>query len=149
MHRRPGQDVGARGQVDGKTTLARGFRSRGADLPRSDEAAGKSPRRVVSLTLNPRQVNPEVNQLYWKGGLTAIKTAKPVRRGIQYFEQAIQKDPGYAPAYAGMALAYASLASVYAPPRGDAEAKGAILRAGVGRYASRRAYRARERSSVL
>jgi TolB-like protein/Flp pilus assembly protein TadD len=108
-------------QVDGEKQLWLGSFDRDVrDLPAvEDEAARKiAEASHVSLILNPRQVNPEVNQLYWKGEFNRNQDGEePVRRGIQYFEQAIQKDPGYAPAYAGMAIAYASLASVYAPPR--------------------------------
>src|SRR5712691_4330702 len=96
-------------QVDGEKQLWLGSFDRDVrDLPAvEDEAARKiAEASHVSLILNPRQVNPEVNQLYWKGEFNRNQDGEePVRRGIQYFEQAIQKDPGYSPAYAGMALA--------------------------------------------
>ena len=36
-------------------------------------------------------------------------TEEGIRQGIEYFEQAIARDPGYALAYAGLAHAYAEL----------------------------------------
>jgi serine/threonine-protein kinase len=51
--------------------------------------------------------NPEAYQLYLKGLFQWNKrTAESLRASVDYFNQAIEKDPGYAQAYAGMALAY-------------------------------------------
>jgi len=51
--------------------------------------------------------NTEAYQLYLKGRYYWNKrTATDVRKSIDYFEQAIDKDPGYALAYAGLAKAY-------------------------------------------
>ena len=67
---------------------------------------------------NRRRVDPEVFQLYLKGRYFSNQLdEEPIRKGIEYFEQAIAKDSSYAPAYAGEAFAYANLASVFAPPR--------------------------------
>jgi TolB-like protein/Tfp pilus assembly protein PilF len=81
----------------------------------------------VQITLTPqeqvllgkqRRVEPEVFQLYLKGRYFYNQAAEePIRKGIEYFEQAIAKDASYAPAYAGEAFAYASLASIFAPPK--------------------------------
>jgi TolB-like protein/Tfp pilus assembly protein PilF len=70
------------------------------------------------LTLKVRPINPQAYELYLKGQFSRAQDGEvAVRRGVQYFEQAIEKDPGYAPAHAGLALAYARLSGVYAPPR--------------------------------
>src|SRR5947209_5245864 len=54
--------------------------------------------------------NPEAYQLYLKGRYHANQTtAAELKKGIEYFQQAIDKDPGYALAYAGLADAYSSL----------------------------------------
>ena len=54
--------------------------------------------------------NPEAYQLYLKGRYHANRTtAAELKKGIEYFQQAIDKDPGYAPAYAGLADSYSSL----------------------------------------
>ena len=54
--------------------------------------------------------DPEAYQLYLKGLYHWNKrTAEAIRTSIDYFNQAIAKDPSYAQAYAGMALAYVLL----------------------------------------
>lgn len=51
--------------------------------------------------------NPEAYQLYLKGLYHWNKrTAESLKASVDYFDQAIAKDPSYAQAYAGMALAY-------------------------------------------
>ncbi len=63
--------------------------------------------------------NPEAYQLYLKGRYHANQTtAAELKKSIEYFRQAIDKDPSYAPAYAGMADAYSALggAWMYLPP---------------------------------
>jgi len=54
--------------------------------------------------------NPEAYELYLKGRYHANQTtAAELKKGIEYFQQAIDKDPGYALAYAGLADSYSSL----------------------------------------
>src|SRR5438309_7529798 len=54
--------------------------------------------------------NPEAYQLYLKGRYHANQTtAAELKKGVEYFQQAIDKDPGYALAYAGLADSYSSL----------------------------------------
>jgi serine/threonine-protein kinase len=54
--------------------------------------------------------NTEAYQLYLKGRYFWNKrTADSLQKGIAYFKQAIEKDPGYALAYAGLADSYAVL----------------------------------------
>jgi len=63
--------------------------------------------------------NPEAYQLYLKGRYHANQTTlTELEKAIDYFQQAIEKDPSYAPAYAGMADAYSALggAWMYLPP---------------------------------
>src|SRR5262249_54066805 len=40
-----------------------------------------------------------------------------IDRGLAYFEQALQKNPAYAPAHAAMALAYSTLTPAYRAPK--------------------------------
>ena len=55
--------------------------------------------------------NVEAYQLYMKGRFHVLKTIKPETEiGISYFQQAIEADPNYALAYAGLADAYRGLA---------------------------------------
>jgi len=64
--------------------------------------------------------NAESYQLYLKGRYFANRgtAAEGYKRGIEYFGQAIEKDPNYALAYAGMADSYNGLAGglIYLPP---------------------------------
>jgi TolB-like protein len=51
--------------------------------------------------------NPEAHQFYLKGRyLWNRRTAQTLRRAAEYFQQAIEKDPGYALAWAGLADCY-------------------------------------------
>jgi len=65
------------------------------------------------LRLNsPGKVNPEAYGAYLHGRFYWYKrTIEDFHKSIQYYEQAISKDPDYAPAYAGLADAYALLGS--------------------------------------
>jgi serine/threonine protein kinase/Tfp pilus assembly protein PilF len=58
--------------------------------------------------------NPEAYQLYLKGRFHANQaTAEELKKAIDYFQQAIDKDPGYALAYAGLADTYCQLGGEY------------------------------------
>ena len=58
--------------------------------------------------------NPEAYQLYLKGRYHANQTTAPeLKKAIDYFQQAIDKDPGYALAYAGLADTYCQLGGEY------------------------------------
>jgi len=77
--------------------------------------------------------NPEAYQLYLKGLYHWNKrTAEAIKTSVNYFEQAIEKDPSYAQAYAGMALAYVLYPQYSAAkpaesmPKGKAAAKKAL-----------------------
>lgn len=64
--------------------------------------------------------NTEAYQLYLKGRYyTNKRTEEWIKKGIEYFQQATDTDPNYALAYAGLADAYAFLASSTGgmPPR--------------------------------
>src|SRR5215469_7084793 len=62
--------------------------------------------------------NPDAYQLFLKGRYHANRaTAEELKKAIDYFQQAIEKDPGYAPTYAAMADAYSALGAImYLPP---------------------------------
>jgi tetratricopeptide (TPR) repeat protein len=66
-----------------------------------------------------RTVDPEAYQLYLKGRYYWNKgTLESLKKGIEYFEQAIEKDPANAQAYAGLADCYTNLGAGvgYLPP---------------------------------
>ena len=62
--------------------------------------------------------DPEAYNLYMLGQYFWPKfTEEAIKKGIEYFEQAIQKDPDYALAYAGLAKCYGTLGIWgYSPP---------------------------------
>ncbi len=62
--------------------------------------------------------NVDAYQLYLKGRYSTEQfTQESVNKGIDYFQQAIAKDPNYALAYAGIAEAYFEVSSQYVAPR--------------------------------
>jgi TolB-like protein/Tfp pilus assembly protein PilF len=63
--------------------------------------------------------NPEAYQAYLKGFHHARKfTIEDIRKGMEYFRQALELDAKYAPAYAGLAYGYISgLADWYVPAK--------------------------------
>jgi TolB-like protein/Flp pilus assembly protein TadD len=73
---------------------------------------------AIQIQLNPkeqahltqaRSVDPQAYEFYLKGRyFWGKRTPASVQKSIDYFQQAIQKDPNYALAYAGMAEAYAT-----------------------------------------
>jgi serine/threonine-protein kinase len=77
--------------------------------------------------------NPEAHELYLQGRFFWNKrSATDLKRSIDYFDQAIAKDPNYAPAYAGEAQAW-SILSAYngaspadSYPKAEAFAKKAL-----------------------
>jgi serine/threonine protein kinase/Tfp pilus assembly protein PilF len=78
-----------------------------------------------------RTENAEAHDLYLRGRFLVLKQSEEgIRTSLDYFAKALEKDPGYAPAYAGTALAQMWLADAFVSPR-DAEpkAKAAALKA--------------------
>jgi len=68
--------------------------------------------------------NSEAYQLYLRGRHYWIKrTIEGMTKGAEYFQQAIDLDPGYALAYAGLADCYIMLSSYIAIPPRDGYAK--------------------------
>jgi len=69
-----------------------------------------SPRERAGLA-ETRPVNPEAYQLYLKGRYHWNKrTEEGVRKALDYFERAVDVDPGCAPAYCGLSDSYSILA---------------------------------------
>jgi adenylate cyclase len=75
--------------------------------------------------------NTEAYKLYLQGRYYLGKlTQEAIRKGIEKFEEAIDQDPGYALAYAGLAHAYYIQSSNYLPPKeAMPRARAAALRA--------------------
>jgi len=77
----------------------------------ADEIQGKLQPEERARFAAASPVNPEAYQAYLKGRLFYYKayytlTAEPLLKAIHYTQQAIQIDPGYAPAYALLAACY-------------------------------------------
>ena len=81
-----------------------------------------------------KTVNPDAYEAYLKGRFFWNKrTADGMKEAIHYFNQAIEKDPNYAPAYAGLTDSYALAGDwkygVLAPRDAYPKAKAAALKA--------------------
>jgi len=77
-----------------------------------------TPREQAQLARS-RPIAPEVHEAYLKGRFCLNKrTTEGFQKALEYFQQAIDKDPTCAPAYAGLADSYAMLGSyVLLPPK--------------------------------
>ena len=92
----------------------------------------------IKITVTPEErlrlsatqtVNPEAHELYLKGTFYNDKwTKEGFERGIEYFNQALQKEPRNARAYAGLAVAYGGL-GIYGDITGYPHQKTAALKA--------------------
>ncbi|MDP9263731.1 MAG: tetratricopeptide repeat protein, partial [Acidobacteriota bacterium] len=90
-------------------------RDLGDVLALQDEVS-RSIARQIQVTLTPqeqahlttaRPVNPEAHEAYLKGRYYASRrSAEDIQKASAYFQQAVDKDPAYAPAYAGLAFSY-------------------------------------------
>jgi TolB-like protein/Flp pilus assembly protein TadD len=79
-----------------------------------------------------RPVSPEAYEAYLKGRyFWNLRTEEGLKKGTEYFRQAIEKDPGYALAYAGLADSYVVMADwdIMAPKEAFPRAKAAALKA--------------------
>jgi tetratricopeptide (TPR) repeat protein len=68
---------------------------------------------------NIRQINPEAYEAYLKGQIQRDKMTPPdLETALQYFELALEKDPNFARAYAGMARIWTTSSQMgFFPPR--------------------------------
>jgi len=82
---------------------------------------------VRTQFLNPRSVTPEAYDQYLKGRYFFNKfTLQGTKDSLNYFQQAIQRDPAYAPAHASLAYTYITLSGAFgalAPGEGFQKAK--------------------------
>jgi eukaryotic-like serine/threonine-protein kinase len=88
----------------------------------------------VKITLTPQEqarltslgpaVNPEAYEAYLRGRSELNKLSVPgIKKGIEYLQKAIQIDPSYARAYAGLAIAYSLMGQQEILPVREAFAK--------------------------
>jgi tetratricopeptide (TPR) repeat protein len=64
---------------------------------------------------NRRPVDPEAHSEYLQGLYAAFNPGTPDERAMEHFKKAIQKDPGFAPAYAELAMIYFWMAHIGGP----------------------------------
>lgn len=83
--------------------------------------------------LSPRPVNPEAYDQYLKGRYFLNKfTLQGTKDSLDYFQQAIQRDPAYAPAHASLAYTHITLSGAFGvlvPREGFEKAKLELNRA--------------------
>ena len=85
---------------------------------------GEERNRLVAT----RPVAPEVYQSYLKGAFGKRNNRKDIETSIGYFEEAIAKDPTFAPAYVGLAEAYDELGTIFVGASPD-ETRPRVIRA--------------------
>lgn len=75
--------------------------------------------RTEEARLTQRGTNqPEANDLYHRGRFFVNRNSEPdIRKGLGYYGQALEKDPDYARAWAGVAFAWIALADDFVAPR--------------------------------
>jgi eukaryotic-like serine/threonine-protein kinase len=91
-----------------------------------------TPEERAQLTAERPAINPAAYEAYVRGTYFALRVTKPdLHKAIGYFQQAIDADPAYAAAWAGLAQCYNSLGyySIESPAAAFPHARAADLRA--------------------
>ncbi len=89
----------------------------------------KLAQRYGNRPINTYAANPEAYELYLRGRFYLNKRTFPeIDASVNYFQRSIQKDPGFALAYAGLADSYMANA-IRSPQEFDPKAKAAASRA--------------------
>ena len=111
------------------------------DLLEIENELGRTIAQQVQVNLGPqwqvelakaRSADPEAYDLYLRGRYYwNQRTPEGIQRSIQYFEQAIAKDPDFASAYAGLADAYniSNIVGLFSAKESLPKAKVAALKA--------------------
>ena len=118
--------------ADGSSLWAETFDEKFTDVFAVEDAISQRVADALALRLTAKEKqrltehyteNTEAYQLYIKGRFYWNKyTEEGLRKSIEYFKQAVEKDPNYALAYSGMADSYSLLADLsFAPPKEDFE----------------------------
>ncbi len=88
------------------------------------EVQTKTTKQDEARLAQPKAVDPEAHDIYLKARAQwSSRTEEGLRKSIEYFQQAISKDPHYALAYAGMADSYIISAEKGFLPLDEAYAK--------------------------
>ncbi|HJQ23115.1 MAG TPA: winged helix-turn-helix domain-containing protein [Blastocatellia bacterium] len=125
--------------ADGQPVWVEQFDERFTDILALEDSIARqvTSALAVQLTGGERQSltkhyteNPEAHNFYLQGRYFWNKrSAEAINKSIDYFNQAIEKDPGYALAYVGLADAYLVLPLLSESPPQVARAKAAARRA--------------------
>ncbi|PYS51386.1 MAG: hypothetical protein DMF68_04560 [Acidobacteria bacterium] len=112
--------------LDGSQLWGEQYKRKSADILEVQEEISKeiSEKLRIKLTGEEKKLlgkrytdNTEAYRLYLQGRFCMSKMTKDaLNNAIKYFQQAIDIDPEYALAYAGLADVYYSLSSAYLPP---------------------------------
>jgi TolB-like protein/Flp pilus assembly protein TadD len=130
-------------RVSDQTHLwAESYQRDARDILALQNEVANSVAREISLKLSAqgqaalahaRPLNPKTHELHLRGRyLWNLRTEDGLQKSIEYFQQAIAQDPGYAPSYAALADAYiaagnwGSLPPVEAYPKAKAAAARAL-----------------------
>ena len=100
--------------ADGRQLWAEKFDEQFSNIFQVQDAIAQRVAGALQIQLLPPSTHQTENvrayELYMRGRLHQLRLVMPeVRRGIEYFEQAIEADPSYALAYAGIADAMRSM----------------------------------------
>ena len=78
-----------------------------------------------------REVAPDVYESYLRGrgALAKSMNRAEIEKSVAYFEEAIRKDPTFAPAYVGLASAYGNLGTVFVGAMPPTEARQKVISA--------------------
>ena len=126
---------------DGSQIWGRQFRYPISDLPRAQDELASAILDKLKLRLNSADetriarsatVNSEAYQLYLQGRYHwNQRTGAGIKKSIEFFQQAMEKDPNFALAYVGLADAYnmGNNLGVFTPRESAPEAKAAATKA--------------------
>jgi eukaryotic-like serine/threonine-protein kinase len=90
----------------------------------ANEVKAKLTPQEQAQLASARQVDPEAHEAYLKGRFHLIKrTDNDLKTAVQYFQEAIERDPSYAPAYSGLGYAYELMSQYSSLPFPEAYAK--------------------------
>lgn len=104
------------------TAAAFTFRAHRREQPAADVPPFSPTQTAREVKYNSKQ--PGVDALYLRGiYFYEQRTPETLDRALKCFQEAIAKDPGYAPAYSGLAQAYNLVREYSMMPQGEAYAK--------------------------
>ena len=129
------------GTKSNRTLWAESYSGHVGDVLNFHSAVARKVAEGVEVALAPhesqrlastRRINPEAYSLYLKGLYHwNRRTRQDLERALEYFQQVVQKEPGYAPAWVGIADTYAVLVTNedFPPLETFAKAREALERA--------------------